>query len=267
MNTEVEAGPAERRQGPLAGRVAIVTGAGRGIGEAIAHRLAADGAAVVAAQRTAGEGEGVADAINAAGGDALAVPTDVGDSASVKALVAATLDRYGRLDVLCNNAGVGLIRSVAETSDEEYDYVMDANLRGVFVCMREAMGPLTEAGGSVVNIASVASFVGFPNDAAYCASKGGVLMLTRQAALDFAPHGVRVNAVCPGFIDTPMFDVYCEGQDDPVAARDEVLALHPIGRLGRPEDVAAAVAFLASDDAAWITGAALPVDGGLLTHC
>ena len=253
---------------PLAGKVAIVTGAGRGIGEAIAQRLARDGAAVVAAQRSTAEGEGVAAAIAAEGGEATAVAADVRDPASVEHLVATALERYGRLDVLCNNAGVGLIRNVVETTDDEYDHIMDANLRGVFLCMRHAIPAIAAAGGgSVVNIASVASFVAFPNDAAYCASKGGVLMLTRQAALDYAPAQVRVNAVCPGFIETPMLDVYCDGQEDPAAARAEVIALHPMGRLGQPEDVAAAVSFLASDGSRWITGAALPVDGGLLTHC
>jgi NAD(P)-dependent dehydrogenase (short-subunit alcohol dehydrogenase family) len=251
--------------GALAGKVAIVTGAGRGIGEGIARRFAREGAAVVAAQRSAADGERVVADIARAGGRALCVVVDVRDPASVEALVARTMDAHGRLDVLVNNAGVGLLRSVTESTIEEYDYVVDPNQRGVFICMKYGIPPMLEQGaGSVINIASVASFVGFRRDAAYCASKGAVLMLTRQAALDYAARGVRVNAICPGFIDTPMLRLYCDQQPDPVAAWDEVLAQHPAGRLGTPDDVAAAAVYFASDDSAWVTGTALPVDGGLL---
>jgi NAD(P)-dependent dehydrogenase (short-subunit alcohol dehydrogenase family) len=160
---------------------------------------------------------------------------------------------------------VGLLRTVVESTMEEYDYVMEPNLRGVFLCMKFGIPPMLEQGtGSVINVASVASFVGFRRDAAYCASKGAVLMLTRQAALDFAPNGVRVNAICPGFIDTPMLRLYCESQPNPDAAWSEVLAQHPIGRLGTVDDIAGAALYLASDDSTWVTGVALPVDGGLL---
>jgi NAD(P)-dependent dehydrogenase (short-subunit alcohol dehydrogenase family) len=254
--------------GRLDGKVAIVTGAGRGIGAAIAIRLADEGAAVVAAQRTLADGQETVSQIAERGGDAIAVELDVRDEASVQDLMRVTEERYGGLDVLCNNAGVGLIRNVVETSGDEYDYVMDTNVRGVFNCMKHGI-PLLGArgGGSVVNVASVASYVGFPNDAAYCTSKGAVLMLTRQAALDYAQQQVRVNAVCPGFIDTPMLHVYCNAQADPEAAMAEVVAMHPMGRLGTPDDVAGATAYLASDDARWVTGASIAVDGGLLCHC
>lgn len=254
--------------GRLDGKVAIVTGAGRGIGAAIAERFADEGATVVAAQRTVADGDGVVAAIREKGGEALAVPTDVRDSEAVADLVNAAVDRYGGLDILCNNAGVGLIRSVVDTTTDEYDYVMDSNVRGVFLCMKHGIPALIgRGGGSIVNIASVASYVGFPKDAAYCTSKGAVLMLTRQAALDYAPANVRVNAICPGFIDTPMLRVYCEGQEDPEATLDEVIGMHPMGRLGTCDDVAAAAVYLSSDDAAWVTGASLAVDGGLLCHC
>jgi NAD(P)-dependent dehydrogenase (short-subunit alcohol dehydrogenase family) len=253
--------------GRLEGKVAIVTGAGRGIGEGIALRFAREGAAVVLAQRTASDGERVASAIEQAGGRALPVETDVRDEESVKALVKATLTEYGSLDVLCNNAGVGLLRSVVDSTMAEYDYVMDPNVRGVFICMKYGIPPMIEqGGGSIINVASVASFVGFRRDAAYCASKGAVLMLTRQAALDYAPEGVRANAICPGFIDTPMLRVYCGSQPDPEAALGEVLAQHPVGRLGTPDDVAGAALYFASDDSVWVTGAALAVDGGLLSQ-
>jgi meso-butanediol dehydrogenase / (S,S)-butanediol dehydrogenase / diacetyl reductase len=232
--------------GRLKGKVAIVTGAGRGIGEGVARRFAREGAAVVAAQRTYSEVERVVDTIVQEGGSAIPIETDVRDEQRVRNLIDTTLENYGRLDVLCNNAGVGLLRTVVESTMEEYDYVLE------------------QGTGSVINVASVASFVGFRRDAAYCASKGAVLMLTRQTALDFAPNGVRVNAICPGFIDTPMLRLYCESQPNPDAAWSEVLAQHPIGRLGTVDDIAGAALYLASDDSTWVTGVALPVDGGLL---
>jgi NAD(P)-dependent dehydrogenase (short-subunit alcohol dehydrogenase family) len=251
----------------LDGRVAVVTGAGQGIGEAIARRFAEEGAAVVAANRSVDKGEHVAGAIRAAGGEALFVATDVTREAEVERLVARTLAAFGRIDVLCNNAGVGILRSVVDSTMQEYDYVMDVNVRGVFLCCKHAIPVMLGHGpGAIVNLASVASFVGFREDAAYCASKGAVLMLTRQLSLDYARQGIRVNAVCPGFIETPELRHYVEQQADPAAALAEVVGLHPIGRIGEPAEVAAVAAFLASDDAAFVTGAAVAVDGGLLTQ-
>ena len=252
--------------GQLDGKVAIVTGASRGIGRAIAVRFAREGARVVAAQRTVDEGDSLVEEIAKAGGEAVSVLTDVKDEASVKAMVDAALAAFGTIDILCNNAGVGLIRSVVDTTTEQYDAVMDTNVRGVFLCMRFGIPPMLARGGSVINIASVASYVGFPRDAAYCTSKGAVLMLTRQAALDFAAKDVRVNAICPGFIETPMLVQYCASQPNPDTAYQEVVGLHPMGRLGTPEDVAGAAVYFACDDSKWVTGASLAVDGGLLTQ-
>jgi NAD(P)-dependent dehydrogenase (short-subunit alcohol dehydrogenase family) len=202
--------------------------------------------------------------IRAAGGEATAVATDVRDAASVEQMVTHAVERFGRLDVLCNNAGVGLIATLVDTSAADYDHVMDVNARGVFLGMKYGIPPMLECGGgSVINMASAASFVGFERDAAYCASKGAVLMLTRQAALDYARAGVRVNAVAPGFVDTPMLDGYCAAQPDPSAARADVVEAHPMGRLGSPDDIAGAALFLASDDSRWMTGASLAVDGGM----
>lgn len=251
----------------LDGKVAIVTGAGQGIGEAIARRLSSEGVSVVSAHRSEGRGELLVEEIRRGGGNAEFVRTDVTSADDVARLADETASRFGRVDVLCNNAGVGLLRSVVESTEEEYDYVMDVNVRGVFLCCKHVIPLMVErGGGTIINLASVAGFVGFQRDAAYCASKGAVLALTRQLALDYASAGIRANALCPGFIDTPELRHYVQQQQDQAAALAEVQSLHPIGRIGRPDEIAAAAAFLASDESSFITGAALVVDGGLLAR-
>jgi NAD(P)-dependent dehydrogenase (short-subunit alcohol dehydrogenase family) len=256
---------ASAHRGRLEGKIAIVTGGGRGIGGAIARRFAAEGATVAAVQRTIDEAEELAASLRDGGHRAIAIAADVAEEESVQAMVERAVAELGGLDILCNSAGIGGVENLLELRTEYYDAVMDTNVRGLLLCMKHAIPRmLRRQGGSIVNIASICSFVGLPESIAYCASKGAVVMATRQAALDFAAQGVRVNAIAPGFVGNEMFQAYCDAQSDPKAALDEVLEAIPMGRLGREEDVAAAAVYLASDEAAWVTGTTLVIDGGTL---
>ena len=243
----------------LDGKVALVTGSGRGIGRAIVERLAAEGARVVASQRTAEEGEELARRLTAAGREVAFVPADVRDETACARLVDATVERFGRLDVLCNNAGVGLLRPVTETTRSDYDLVLDTNVWAIFGCCRAAIPHLRRSSMSpaIVTVSSVNAFTALGSEA-YSSAKAGLTSLTGNLAASLAHDGIRVNAVAPGTIRTRVWDEQDGGAD-------RLRPLYPLGRVGEPEDVAAAVAFLASHDAAWITGHTLPVEGGLLT--
>ena len=251
----------------LKDKVAIVTGASKGIGRAIAETFAREGAKVAICSRTASEGEAAAAALREAGADVAYIQADVSVMDDARRLVEETTDKWGRLDVVCNNAGIGMLRTVEETTAEQWRHLLSINLDGVFHCSKFAIPALRRSGGgSIINMASVASFVGFQADAAYCASKGGLLMLTRQMALDYAPENIRVNAICPGFIRTPELEHYLDQKPDPEEGRAQVVAYHPIGRIGEPDEVAAVALFFASDESSFVTGAHLAVDGGLLVR-
>jgi NAD(P)-dependent dehydrogenase (short-subunit alcohol dehydrogenase family) len=238
----------------------VVTGGASGIGRAAAEALAAEGAWAVIADVDEENGFATAEAI----GEALFVKTDVGAGEDVRSLIEEVVRRYGRLDVLFNNAGISVPGRVAELSEEEWARVLNVNLSGVWRGMRYAAPVMIEAGqGSIINNASVQALIGVPGWAGYAASKGGVVALTRQAAVELAPSGIRVNAIAPGTILTPMNErIFARAPE--LAARWQ--AEHPLARLGRPQDVAAAVVFLASDDAGFITGECLRVDGGLVVN-
>lgn len=247
--------------GRLQDKVALITGAGSGIGRATAERFAEEGAHVVAADLKAETAQATADAI---GGDAFGVGIDVTDRASIAAVVEETVSRFGGLDVLVCNAGVTIVGSVMDLDEEQWDKELDTNLKSVFLCAKEAWDHLAaRGGGSILSTASMAGQWAIPADAAYCASKAGLIMLTKCMALDGAKQNIRANCVCPGFTNTPMIDGYFDAQDDPEASRRFAIGLHPLGRMGEPVDHANAFVYLASDEAAWVTGLELNVDGGI----
>jgi NAD(P)-dependent dehydrogenase (short-subunit alcohol dehydrogenase family) len=250
--------------GKLTGKVALVTGAGSGIGRAISIRFAREGASVAAASRTL---ESVEETAQLAGGETLALQADVSDEASVGAMVEKTLARFGRIDILVNNAGIGTTKSILECEPEEWDRVFAVNVRGVYLSTRAVLpGMLAQGEGVIINIASALGLVGVPKRAAYCASKGAVITLTKQVATEYAGQGVRCNCICPGTVDSPWVGRLLDATDDPAGARQALEARHPLQRLATTDEIAAAALYLASADAAFMTGSALVMDGGQLAR-
>jgi NAD(P)-dependent dehydrogenase (short-subunit alcohol dehydrogenase family) len=247
----------------LRGKVAIVTGGTSGIGRDAAVLFAKAGAKVVVAGRREPEGQDTIDLIRAAGGDGLFVKTDVSRAADVRALVEKTVGKFGRLDVAFNNAGIeGNWTPIAEQSEEDWDSTIDINLKGVWLCLKYEIQQMLKqsSGGAIVNMASVAGFIGSAGAATYCASKHGVMALTKSAALETARNGIRVNVVCPAVIETPMGERLFGAPE----AKKFALGLHPIGRFGRPGEIADAVLWMCSDGASFMTGQSLVLDGGFL---
>lgn len=237
------------------GRSVVVTGAGSGIGSEIARMFHEEGAEVLAADLRV---DGVPD-----GCEPHAV--DVSDPAQVEGMVAAARERFGKIDILCNNAGIGSTADAVSCSVEEWDRVFAVNVRGVFLGTKAVLPHMLERGhGVIVNTASVAGMKGFRDRAAYCASKGAVIAFTKQVAVQYAGTGVRCNCVCPGTVDSPWVGRLLEESGEPEAMRAQLVARQPMGRLGRPGEVAKAVLYLASDDADFVTGEALVIDGGIM---
>lgn len=248
----------------LAGKVAVITGASSGIGRGTALCLAKEGAAVVAADLNSQGGERVIGEIAAAGGRAVFQHTDVTSEADIKSAVDRAVKDYGRLDIMFNNAGlVGAVGPIEAVSAEDWDKTVAVLLRSVFLGIKYAVGPMRKAGGgSIISTSSVASFLPSPYGAAYAASKGAVISLTRAAALQLGRDRIRVNCICPGVINTPIWGAM-PGMDDPAVLEQALGHAQTIPRVGRPEDIASMVLFLASDESQWITGQAMIVDGGL----
>ncbi len=246
----------------LEDKVAVITGAKSGIGFATALRFCAEGAKVIAADVRDARQE--LDVLNVNGGDALFVQTDVSSESAVHELIEQTVARYGRIDVLVNNAGIELARKVTETTEEEWDRLMSVNLKGVFLCSKAAVIQMRQTGGGViVNVASELGVVGGSEIAAYCATKGGVIQLTKAMAIDHAVDNIRINCVCPGPINTPLLDRIIASAADPEKERQITEEKTLMKRLGEPAEIANVILFLASDESSYMTGSLVVVDGGL----
>ena len=246
----------------FAGKVALVTGAGSGIGKGAAERLSADGAFVVLVGRREDVLREVAAGLE---GDSAVLPLDVTSADDVATTLPEAIAAHGAPDIVVHAAGQTVVGALHEHSDESWNQQMDVNVTSVRYVTRATWQAMVDnGGGAVVTVASTASFAAFPGNAAYCASKGAVLAMTKAMALDGAPVGIRVNAICPGYIDTPNLRGYFDEQDDPAAAAATSAGAAPLGRMGTPDEMGAVIAFLASDDASFVTGASLLADGGVL---
>jgi NAD(P)-dependent dehydrogenase (short-subunit alcohol dehydrogenase family) len=249
----------------LDGKVAIVTGGNSGIGRAVSEVFAREKARVVIGARNVERGNETVEVIQKKGGTALFVRTDLQDSSQVHHLVEEAVARYGTVDIVCNCGGTELVKLLVDTSVEEWDMVMNTNVRGAFLVSKYALPyMIAQKKGAIINVSSQLGFVGFERFSAYCASKGAIIQLTKAMALEYSRYGVRINCVCPGAIDTAMVDRELAHFDNPAELRKKIMDDHPIGRIGKPEEVAEAVLFLASDRSSFIVGESLVVDGGYL---
>ncbi len=245
----------------LEGKRALVTGAGAGIGRAIALRLADEGARVALADLDEEAARGVAGEI---GGESVVYRTDVTSAGEMEDLIGSVVGEFGGLDVMVNNAGVGIAANAPDTSEEDYDLVMDVCVRGTLLGMKYAIPAIKNSGGgSIINMSSIAALVGLTDRAVYSAAKGAILAMTRASAMDHIEEGVRINCIAPGTVDTPWVARITAGYDDPEQAREKMKARQPHGRLVQPEEIAAMAAYLASDEAASVVGACMIVDGGV----
>ena len=249
----------------LAGQVALVTGGGSGLGEAAARLMANEGARVVIADFDVRAGQAVVEAIKAAGGESVFMPVDVAKAASVEGMVQGVLTHYGRVDVLLTSAGVFSPGSVLDTTEADWDRHLNINLKGTFLCAKFCLPPMLKQGrGSIITMGSVAGMHSIARNAAYGPSKAGVIYLTQLIALEHGAGGIRANCVCPGNIETPMLLQSIAREPNPEQVMQKANQASVLGRLGKPEEVAQAILFLASDDSAYITGSTLVVDGGRL---
>ena len=251
------------------GLTAMVTGAGAGIGRATALAFAEDGAKVVVSDINTEGGKETVDLIEKAGGTAIFVAADVSKPADVKMLIDKTVETYGKIDCAVNNAGIeGQIRPFTQQAEDNFDAIINVNLKGTFLCLQAEIDAMAKSGGgAIVNLASVAGLIGFAGLSPYVASKHGVVGRTKNAALEYAQSGIRVNAVCPGGIDTRMLDSLAEQATSGTQTSSEMMdQLHPMGRIGTPEEVANLIVWLCSPNASFMTGAAIPIDGGYVAQ-
>ena len=247
----------------LSGKVVVVTGGANGIGLGCAQVMARHGASIVIADIDEEAGPEAEANLREMGGQALFVPTDVSQSEPVAQMVEQTVAEYGRLDCMLNNAGTHISKTVFDQTEEEWDRLINTNLKSYFLCTKAALDHLVAAKGSIINMSSMVGLVGQSRAMAYCASKGGIVAMTKALALDLAPYGVRANCICPGWVVTPLVEDWFNQQPDPEEARQYIYSVHPLGRIATVEEVGEAAAFLSSDAASFITGIALPVDGAV----
>lgn len=247
----------------LKDKVAIVTGSSKGIGEGIARVFAEEGAKVVVTCRSEQAGRKMADELGASEGRAIFIRSDLTQSTDIQKLIAQTVATWGELDILVNNAGYHISKNAEDTTEEDWEFIQNTNLRSTFLCSKYALTHLKKIRGNIINISSMVGQVGQPNATAYSATKGGQIAMTKNMAIDYAPDGVRVNVICPGWIQTPLVEDWFSQQDDPESAREYIYGQHPLGRIGTIEECGYLAAFLASDQALFITGAVFDIDGGV----
>ncbi len=247
----------------LEGKVALVTGAAKGIGKGCAQVLSKHGARIAVVDIDAVTGPQSAEEIEASGGRAAFLRADVSKAHDVQEMFTRLIELFGRLDVLINNAGYHISKNVEDTSEQEWDYILNTNLKSVFLCSKYAIPHLRETRGAIINMSSMVGLVGQRNAGAYSATKGGIIAMTRGMALDFAKDGIRVNCICPGWVETPLVEDWFGQQTDPQAAKTYIYGRHPLGRIATPEEVGEAAVFLCSEQSSFVTGVALPLDGGV----
>ena len=248
----------------LENKVAFITGAGRGIGRAIAHKMAYEGALLALAEIDFASAQTAVEELQKEGCQALAIQTDITRETEVQAAVGRALERFGRVDILVNNAGKNFYYDATTMSEEDWDNAMNVDVKGAWLCCKHILPSMkAEKAGSIINIASVHARITAPGHFPYAAAKSALVGLTRNLALDYAPYNIRVNAICPGWVRTALVQGWFDQQADPKAAEERVLSFQPLRRIGTPEEIANFVAFVASDEASFITGAELLIDGGM----
>ena len=248
----------------LENKVALITGAGRGIGRAVAHKMAHEGAMVALADIDAESAQSAAEELLKQGCEAVAIQTDITHETDVQTAVSHVMERFGRVDVLVNNAGKNFYYDATTMSEADWDNAMNVDVKGAWLCCKHVLPSMKAAkAGSIINIASVHARITAPGHFPYAAAKSALVGLTRNLALDYAPYNIRINAICPGWVRTGLVQDWFDQQADPKAAEDRVLSFQPLQRIGTPEEIANFVAFVASDEASFITGAELVIDGGM----
>lgn len=247
----------------LKDKVAIVTGSSKGIGEGIARIFHKEGAKLVIVGRNVDAGMKMARELGSEEGRAIFIKTDVRKSQEILDMIDKTLQTFGKIDIVVNNVGYHISKNVLDTSEEEWEFIQETNLRSTFLCSKYSIPHLKKTKGNIINISSMVGQVGQPNAGAYSSTKGGQIAMTKNMAIDFAPDGIRVNVICPGWIQTPLVEDWFNQQEDPAAARKYIYGQHPLGRIGTIEECGHLAAFIASDEAGFITGAVFDIDGGV----